>query len=230
MLSDYTAPSIQTVHETLLGYYGAPQIKPQRPPLDELVLTILSQNTADVNTARAYQNLTDTFPTWQKVVEAPTETVAEAIRIGGLANIKAPRIQAILRKVLKDQGELSLNALTKLPPQEIKSYLTSLKGVGPKTAACVMLFSMHVPAMPVDTHVHRVALRLGLVPEKTTAEKTQELLEEATPSELYYPLHLLMIQHGRTLCHARNPECSTCPLQTMCPFHLYLRKTQPSPA
>jgi len=220
MLTEHPAPSIQTVYEILLGHYGAPQIKPQRPPLDELVMTILSQNTADVNTARAYQSLTDTFATWQEVMEAPTEAVAESIRIGGLANIKAPRIQAILREVLEDQGELSLDSLSALTPQEIKSYLTNLKGVGPKTAACVMLFSMHVPAMPVDTHVHRVALRLNLVPEKTTAEKTQEILEEATPSELYYPLHLLMIQHGRTLCHARNPECPSCPLRDICTFYL----------
>lgn len=204
------------VHDRLRGHYGEPALKQQRPPLDELVMTILSQNTADVNTARAFSRLKDCFPTWEDVLVADEKDVAEAIRIGGLANIKAPRIQAILNDLEETRGRLSLDFIQDLPVADAKAYLTSLHGVGPKTAACVLLFSLHMPALPVDTHVLRVSRRLGLVPPKASAEKTHTLLENLVRPEDYYSFHLLFIQHGRTLCKAGRPLCAECPIASEC--------------
>ena len=203
-------------HALLLNHYGEPALKEKRPPLDELVMTILSQNTNDTNSGRAFQALRRQFPTWQEVLAAPTDQVAEAIRVGGLANIKAPRIQAILCKLQQERGELNLGFLDDLPLDEARDYLNALPGVGPKTTACVLLFALHRPAMPVDTHVHRIALRLELVPPKTSAEKAHTLLEALIPPELYYPFHLNFILHGRTLCKASRPLCDQCPLTSEC--------------
>ncbi len=204
------------IHQLLLAAYGQPQLKEQRDPLSELVLTILSQNTADVNTARAYAALRARFATWDEVLAAPTEQVAEAIRIGGLADIKAPRIQAILKQLREERGVLDLGFLADLPLEEARAYLISLHGVGPKTAACVLLFALHRPALPVDTHVHRVALRVGLVSPKTSADKTHALLEAQLLPEAYYPFHLNVIRHGREVCNAQRPLCDDCVLQSEC--------------
>jgi len=171
-----------------------------------------------VNTGRAYRRLREQFPSWEQVLAAPTEQVAAAVQVAGLSQIKAPRIQAILRHLLQERGSLSLDFLADLPAAEARRYLTSLYGVGPKTAACVLLFSLHKPALPVDTHVHRVARRLGLVPPKASAEKASTLLEDLIPESLYYPFHLLFIQHGRTLCKAQRPDCPSCPLKSDCPW------------
>ncbi len=211
------------VHNALLEYYGKPEQKVQRDPLSELVLTILTQNTSDVNSHRAYRRLKKRFPTWDQVREADEEELIEAIRVGGLANVKAPRIQAILDLLFEERGELSLSFLEEMPLEDAREYLLALPGVGPKTAACVLLFSLHRPALPVDTHVHRVSLRLGLVPEGTSAAKAHNLLEEKIPPELYYPFHLNMIEHGRTLCRSQNPLCEECPLQEIC---FYFRDEQ----
>lgn len=207
------------VHALLRAHYGEPEHKPQRPPLDELVLTILSQNTSDTNSGRAWEMLRERFGSWREVAQADTAEVEEAIRVGGLAGVKAPRIQAIIRQLIEERGEASLDHLHDMPVDEARAYLTALPGVGPKTAACVLLFSLQMPALPVDTHVHRLALRLGLAPAKTTAEKTHTLLEELLPQELYYPFHLLLIQHGRTLCKAQRPLCDACPLTELCPYY-----------
>jgi endonuclease III len=206
------------VHHRLLAYYGEPQQKPQRPPLDELVLTILSQNTNDSNSGRAWETLRSRFSNWKAVCEADVEEVAEAIRVGGLANIKAPRIQGILDHLREERGELDMAFLHDMSVDEAREYLLDLPGVGQKTAACVLLFSLHKPAMPVDTHVHRVSLRLGLVPAKTSAEKAHQALEALLPADAYYPFHLNMIRHGRTLCTARNPQCDVCPLSDICAY------------
>jgi endonuclease III len=206
------------VHNRLLAYYGEPQRKPQRPPLDELVLTILSQNTNDSNSGRAWEMLRSRFPNWRTVCEADVEEVAEAIRVGGLANIKAPRIQGILDHLREERGELDMSFLHDMSVEEAREYLLDLPGVGQKTAACVLLFSLHKPAMPVDTHVHRVSLRLGLVPAKTSAEKAHQALEALLSPDTYYPVHLNMIRHGRTLCTARNPQCDVCPLSDICAY------------
>ncbi|MHB1294323.1 MAG: endonuclease III domain-containing protein [Anaerolineae bacterium] len=212
-------PKALRAHQLLLEYYGVPAPKEQRAPLDELVLTILSQNTNDVNSGRAFAQLQQRFPTWQQVLEADTQQVADAIRVAGLADIKAPRIQAILRDLQREHGELSLEFLRALPVEDARRYLVEMHGVGPKTAACVLLFALHKPALPVDTHVHRVSLRLGLVPAKATAEQAAALLEAALPADLYYPFHLNVILHGRTLCKAGAPRCAPCPLTHECPFY-----------
>lgn len=204
------------VHQMLLAAYGQPQLKEQRDPLSELVLTILSQNTADVNTARAYVSLRQRFATWDDVLAAPTPQVADAIRIGGLGEIKAPRIQAILKQLRDERGALDLGFLADMPLEEARAYLVSLHGVGPKTAACVLLFALRRPALPVDTHVHRVALRVGLVPPKASADKAHALLEAQLPPEAYYPFHLNVIRHGREVCNAQRPLCQRCALLTVC--------------
>ena len=204
------------VHQRLLAYYGEPTPKERYDPLSELVLTILSQNTADVNTSRAYSSLREHFPQWEDVLAARTEDVAEAIRTGGLAHTKAPRIQGILRQLRAERGGLTLDFLDQMEIEEARRYLRSLAGVGPKTAACVLLFSLRKPALPVDTHVLRVTRRVGLVPERCTAEKAHILLEGLLPPETYYPFHLNVIHHGRMLCKAANPRCRICPLAEDC--------------
>ncbi|OGO04367.1 MAG: hypothetical protein A2Y73_02415 [Chloroflexi bacterium RBG_13_56_8] len=210
------------VQARLIKHYGEPVRKVRRDPLSELILTVLSQNTADVNTSRAYDSLRERFPTWQDVLDAPVEEVAEAIHIGGLSQIKAPRIQRILQELADQWGSLNMDFLQALPTDEARKYLTSFRGVGPKTAACVLLFSLNKPALPVDTHVLRVARRLGLIPEKVSAEKANILLEDLLPEEAYYPFHLIVIQHGRTICHARSPRCEICPVAQDCDYYATL--------
>ena len=206
------------IHRLLLGYYGDPALKEKRDPLSELVVTILSQNTADVNSSRAYASLRRRFATWDDVLAATTEEVAQAVRIGGLANTKAARIQDIFRQLRDERGRLDLDFLDEMSVAEARQYLTSLPGVGLKTAACVLLFSLHKPALPVDTHVLRVARRLGLIPPKATAEKANPLLENLLPQETYYPFHMSLIRHGRTLCKAARPRCAECPLAPDCDY------------
>lgn len=217
---------IRLVHEELIRFYGVPEPKERQDPLSELVQTILSQNTSDRNTARSFAELKRRFPTWEGVLKASEEEVIEAIQVGGLARIKAPRIRAILRQIYQEQGSLQLEFLREMPVCDVKIYLTRLHGVGPKTAACVLLFSLGMPALPVDTHVHRVSLRLGLAPPNTSAERTQELLESMLPEQEYYSFHLNMIHHGRTLCAAAKPKCTECPLDILCDFaHLHTLDT-----
>lgn len=206
------------VHQHLIEAYGLPEPKLRQDPLSELIQTILSQNTSDTNTARSFAELRRRYPTWEQVLAAEVDDVADAIRVGGLAQIKAPRIHAILQQLQREHGELSLAFLNGMIPAEAKTYLTSLHGVGPKTAACVLLFSLGKAALPVDTHVHRVSLRLGLVPAKSSAEKTQQILEELLPPSAYYPFHLNMIRHGRECCRAAKPQCEHCPLNTCCAY------------
>ncbi len=206
------------VYERLINHYGQPSLKRRRDPLSELVMTILSQNTTDTNSGRAYASLREHFPEWREMMEAETSAVEEAIRVGGLANIKAPRIQNILQKLWEERGLLSLDFLEEMSVDEARAYLLSLHGVGPKTAACVLLFSMHMPTLPVDTHVHRVTGRLGLIPAKATPKRTRLLLEGLLPKEAYYPFHLNIILHGRTVCKARKPNCAACPLSPCCDY------------
>jgi len=217
-MPDNAAAKALETHRRLLAYYGEPDLKERRDPLSELVVTILSQNTADANTARAYRSLRERFATWEEVLEAPVEALEDAIRTAGLANTKAPRIHRILEDLHRERGSLNLDFLDAMSAEEARDYLMALHGVGPKTAACVLLFSLHKPALPVDTHVHRVSLRVGLVPPRTTPEKTQQLLEGMLPPALYYPFHLNVIRHGRTLCTAARPRCRECPLATVCDY------------
>lgn len=186
-------------------------------PLEELILTVLSQHTSDVNAERAFEALRAAFPTWDAVVRAPTRSVADAIRSGGLADTKAPRIQAILREVEARRGAFDLSSLAGLSDDEARAELVSLPGVGPKTAAVVLSFSLGRDAMPVDTHVHRVTRRLGLVPSNTSAERADRLLHELVPEGLRTPLHVALIRLGREICKAPTPRCRICPLKDICP-------------
>jgi endonuclease-3 len=200
--------------DRLRAAYGKPEARTPRPALDELVLTILSQNTSDLNSERAYARMRERFPTWAAVRDAPEAELVEALRPGGLALQKAPRIQAVLR----DLDDLDLDWLGEKPAGEAMRWLVALPGVGPKTASCVLLFSLGVPVMPVDTHIHRIALRVGLVPAGTTADAAHALLTEMTPARRMLEAHLLLIRHGRTTCTARRPRCEECVLLDLCDY------------
>lgn len=186
-------------------------------PLEELVWTVLSQHTSDANAERAFRALRERFPSWEAVLAARTAALARAIRSGGLANTKAARIRQILREIAGREGRLDLSRLRTLPDEEVRAYLTSLPGVGPKTAAVVMAFALGRDAIPVDTHVHRVSRRLGLVPPRASAERADALLHELVPAELRTPLHVGLIRLGREVCTARSPRCGACPLADLCP-------------
>ncbi len=202
------------------GFYGRPVLTPRYPPVDELVFTVLSQNTADVNTERTFAALERAFPDWSAVRDAPVEQIEAAISLGGLAHTKAPRIKRILELLSARTGEPDLGELGSMSDAEAVAHLVSLPGVGPKTAACVLLFALGRPVMPVDTHVHRVARRLGIIDRKVTAEKAHPLLTElAGPDDVeqIYAVHVDFVRHGRRICHARRPACDECPLAPMCP-------------
>lgn len=207
------------VHERLLDFYGQPEWRNPLPPVDELVSTILSQNTNDVNRDRAFESLQENFPTWEAVRDAPEEQVIKAIRVAGLANQKGPRIQAVLRSITEQVGELSLEFLRNKSIEEAKHWLTQFKGVGPKTAAIVIQFSLDKPAFPVDTHIHRVTGRIGLRPEKMSAEKAHDHLASLFAPETYYAVHLNLIRLGREICQARTPNCPDCPLNDLCDYY-----------
>jgi endonuclease III len=212
---------ILEVNRRLIEAYGDKRHDPdeESDPVGTLVNTILSQNTNDHNRDIAYRRLRKQFPRWEDVRDAPESEIADAVRPAGLAPTKAPRIQNALDEITRSQGTISLEFLRDLPLEEARSWLLDLDGVGPKTAAIVLLFSMGRPAFPVDTHVHRVTRRLGLIPQNTSREKAHTLLEEIVPEDLYYVFHLNVIEHGRTLCSARNPQCEICPLSDLCCYY-----------
>jgi endonuclease-3 len=212
------------VHHLLVEKYGEQEWRPRLDPLSELIFTILSQNTSDVNRDRAWKCLKQRFPTWESVLVADTAEIAEAIRPGGLADIKAPRIQEILRTIKLERGEFTLDFLAEMEVNEARRWLTSLSGVGPKTAAIVLLFSLGKPAFPVDTHVHRVSQRLGLIGPKTSREQAHEILEELLPSEIYYTFHLNLIAHGREVCKSQQPRCAICVLREHCDYYREVAK------
>ncbi len=199
-----------------------PEWRPHHDPVAELVLTILSQNTADTNSGRAFVRMMEAFPTWEAVLSAPLADVVAAIQPGGLAPTKAPRIQAALRDVRERAGAFDLGFLATMPLDAAREWLRSLHGVGPKTVACVLMFALGRPAMPVDTHVFRVAMRLALIPERAgkaamTPEKAHLLLEAAVAPEDFYAFHIGLIKHGRRTCVAQRPRCPSCVLVDLCP-------------
>jgi len=185
--------------------------------MSELVLTILSQNTSDTNSGRAFMRLRQRFASWEELLATDPDDIIQAIQSGGLARIKAPRIKAILEEVWARQASFDLMFLKDLPMDEAKAWLRSLPGVGPKTAACVLMFALGRPALPVDTHVYRVAQRLGLVPAKAGAAEAHDILEAILEPAEVYPFHISLIKHGRRLCRAQRPLCERCPLLVGCP-------------
>lgn len=206
------------VHERLLEFYGYPEWRNRLPPLDELVSTVLSQNTNDLNRDRGFNALKERFPTWEEVRDADTEKVIEAIRPAGLANQKGPRIQNILKEITQQCGQLDLEFLKDTPPLQASEWLMQFKGVGPKTAAIVLQFSLDLPAFPVDTHIYRITGRIGLRPKKMNVVKTHQHMESLLPKDTFYPAHLNLIRLGREICQARRSKCSQCPLQELCDF------------
>lgn len=206
------------VQQLLIEAYGEPTWRQHLPPVDELVSTILSQSTSDTNRDRAFEALKVQFPDWMAVMEAPEEEVRQAIHPAGLANQKAPRIQQALRRVVEHDGQMSLDFLADMPLPEAKAWLTGINGVGPKTAAIILLFAFGRPVFPVDTHVHRVSGRLGLIGPKVTPDKAHDLLENIVDEDAYYSFHLNLIRHGREVCTARNPKCPECTLRDHCDY------------
>jgi endonuclease-3 len=206
------------VHQCLLAAFGEPTWRNPLSAVDELVSTILSQNTNDANRDRAFDALRAKFPTWEQVRDAQAEAVIAAIRPAGLANQKGPRIQQVLRAITEERGNLDLSFLADLPVDEARAWLTKFNGVGPKTAAIVLCFSLGRPAFPVDTHIYRVSGRIGLRPERMTVEQAHPHLEALFPPETYYAAHLNLIRLGREVCGARKPLCGKCPTRDLCDF------------
>ncbi len=206
----------QLVVDRLLEFYGIPTWRNPLPALDELVSTILSQNTNDRNRDLAFNQLKSQFPTWENVRDAPTDGVIAAIRIAGLGNQKGPRIQQVLRQITAERGELNIDFLKDLPLEEARSWLLHFNGVGRKTAAIVLQFSLGRPAFPVDTHIYRVSGRLGMRELTLSLEQTHDFLESAIAPADYFAAHLNLIRLGREICHARSPECPRCPLNDIC--------------
>ena len=204
------------VGQKLMEAYGEPLWRNPLPAIDELVSTILSQNTNDVNRDKAFFALVEKYPDWEAVRTAPEAEVIDCIRIAGLGNQKGPRIQHVLNEIKAERGDLDLGFLAKMTAEQAKAWLTKFNGVGPKTAAIVLCFSLGIPAFPVDTHIYRVSGRLGLRPEKMSVEDAHPYLEGLFDPSTYYAVHLNIIRLGRETCTARKPNCPSCPLRDIC--------------
>ena len=216
-----------TVYNRLLDRFGLPEWRDPLPAIDELISTILSQNTNDRNRDVAFYALKGNFPTWEAVRDADLEEIINLIRPAGLANQKGPRIQQVLRQITEERGELDLNFLKDLPVEDAFTWLTKFKGVGLKTASIVLQFALDVPAFPVDTHIYRVSGRIGLRPERMNVDQAHAHLAALFPPETYGPGHLNLIRLGREICAARKPDCANCPLTDLCDYYQNLKKTNP---
>jgi endonuclease-3 len=210
--------TIAEIVDLLRKQHGPPAQRPKRDPLSELIAALLSQNTSDVNSERAFADLVATFGDWERVMRADASDIAEAIAAGGLSNVKAPRIKAILEQVKNERGSLDLGFLKTMPLDEARAWLESLPGVGPKTAACVLLFSLGRPALPVDTHVYRVSQRLGLIGKNVSPDEAHRILQKKVPVDIIYAFHMNMVKHGRRVCRAQRPLCDECLLKEGCQF------------
>ena len=205
--------------------YPPVEWRPRYDPAWELVYTILSQHTSDINSERAFKSLRRRYGALEEVARAPVQELEETIRRGGLARVKAPRIKAVLRQVESELGGYDLSFLGKMPMDEAKAWLKKLPGIGPKTAAIILCFSLGMPAMPVDTHIYRVSKRLGFIGPKVTAEKAHDLLEAQVAPEDVFPFHMYLIRHGRQVCKAQRPRCGECALAWGCPSRDGFRKS-----
>jgi endonuclease-3 len=209
---------IKAVLDELNRVYGYPVWRDPLPAIDELVSTILSQNTNDVNRDRAFHALRNRFPTWEEVMEAPEEEIINTVRVAGLANQKGPRIKAVLQQIHAEVGSFDLTFLADMPLEEARDWLLRFKGIGRKTAAIVLQFALGRPAFPVDTHIYRVSGRLGVRPLSMDVEKTHQLMEELIEPTDYYTGHLNLIRLGRETCHPRKPDCPNCPVLEYCRY------------
>ena len=216
----------QNIFRKLEEVYGNPVWDDKKPPVDELISTILSQNTNDANRDKAFRALRTRFPRWEDALVAPVADIVAAIRPAGLGPQKGPRIRSVLHTIKEARGRIELDFLRAYTPEAARAWLRELPGVGPKTAAIVMLFSLGMPAFPVDTHVHRVTGRLGLRPERMTADAAHDHLAGLWDANQYASAHLNLIRLGREVCHARKPDCPRCALRRMCPYY----RAHPRPA
>ena len=209
----------QAVFEALIDEYGIQQRTFDADPLDMLIGTILSANTNDVNSGRAFRELKERYGgNWGAVRYAPLEDIKQAIRVAGMYNQKAPNIVNTLTRIYDGRGEYSLDFLEEMDVTDAMTYLTALPGVGHKTASIVLLFRYGKATFPVDTHVQRISQRLGVVPSRASAEQVKRAWESLLPDETFFTLHVNLIQHGRTICHARKPKCDRCVLFELCDF------------
>ena len=209
---------MRAIRDRLRAYYGRPRNEPHHAPLDELVLTVLSQNTNDRNRDVAYTRLRARFPDWESVARAPVQEIEEAIRPGGISKVKSRRIKSMLGAIAEETGTLDLETLATARRDDAIAFLERLPGVGRKTAACVLLFSFDRPELPVDTHVYRVSSRLGLIRPKASFLEAHETLRAIVDPDDVYEVHVNMLRHGRRICTARNPQCERCPLLELCPY------------
>jgi endonuclease-3 len=212
----FEAMAIKEVIEFLEQEYGPVERRTDSDPIDVLIETMLSQNTSDANSGKAFASLKASFDSWESVSSAPVEDIARVIKRGGLYRIKAARIKQVLKQIAKEQGHISIDSLAAMNMTKAEDYLMRLPGVGHKTARCVLLFSFGKPSLPVDTHIFRVAKRLGLISRGTTIEKAPGLLQKRIPPSKVYQFHIHMIEHGRRVCHARRPRCCDCILKSIC--------------
>jgi len=215
---------VKWIDQGLAKVYRAPKRPRRRPdPLDELVLTVLSQNTNDINRDRAYNELRRRLPRWENVMDAPASEIEDAIKVGGLAKQKSARLKAMLQTIGEREGKLDLERICKMPRDEALAYLYAFKGVGEKTAAIVLLFCCGEPVFPVDTHIFRLSKRLGLAPKKATAKAAHKIMGELVDDGAMYRLHINLIEHGRAMCHPRKPDCQSCCLKLKCPSATRMR-------
>jgi endonuclease-3 len=207
---------IRQILDLLRREYGVPKWQPHSDPVSVLVQTILSQNTSDTNSRGAFQSLLASFDSWGEVVDADIEAIARCIRCGGLGRIKAQRIKQALGEIVRRRGQLELDFLSQLTLSDAEDWLQKLPGIGLKTARCILLFSLGMPILPVDTHILRVSKRLGLIISKASLREAHYILGELVPSMDAYQFHILVIEHGRRLCKARHPHCQDCVLKKIC--------------
>ena len=210
---------LSKIIQLLKKEYGEHNYRGRGDPVDTLVETILSQNTTDKNSSRAFSNLKKAFPSWESVLKADPRKIQKVIHSGGLPGIKARRIKHVLKEIKRKRGRLSIDFLRDMPAEDAMNFLRSIKGIGPKTASVLLIFRFNKPIMPLDTHNLRVAKRLGIIPQKMSSEKAHELINKLVPDEEKKSLHINFIIHGRKICTARNPKHEICILNKLCDYY-----------